>query len=79
MRRDRAEEALARFRPWLYAAAIYNLLWGSLTILFPEALFRLLQLPLPSYLPSGKWWACSCWSTLPGMRGRRATPAGTGI
>lgn len=51
MSRDRAEEALTRFRPWLYAAAIYNLLWGSLTILFPEALFRLLLLPLPSYLP----------------------------
>lgn len=51
MSRDRAEEALAHFRPWLYAAAIYNLLWGSLTILFPEALFRLLHMPLPSYLP----------------------------
>ena len=23
-----AEKALARFRPWLYAAALYNLLWG---------------------------------------------------
>ncbi len=42
MSRDRAEEALARFRPWLAAAAIYNLLWGSINIVFPDALFRFL-------------------------------------
>jgi small multidrug resistance pump len=51
MSRDRAEEVLDRFRPWLAAAAIYNLLWGSITIVFPDALFRFLRMPLPSYLP----------------------------
>jgi hypothetical protein len=50
MSRDRAEEALARFRPWLAAAAIYNLLWGSINIVFPDALFRFLRMPSPSYL-----------------------------
>ena len=50
MSRDRAEEALARFRPWLAAAAIYNLLWGSINIIFPDVLFRLLRMPPPSYL-----------------------------
>jgi hypothetical protein len=50
MSRDRAEEALARFRPWLAAAAIYNLLWGSINIVFPDVLFRLLRMPPPSYL-----------------------------
>jgi small multidrug resistance pump len=33
---------LDRFRPWLYAAAAYNLIWGMITILFPEAWFELL-------------------------------------
>ena len=47
---DRDEEALARFRPWFAAAAIYNLLWGSINVVFPEALFRLLHMPPPSYL-----------------------------
>jgi hypothetical protein len=51
MSQDRAADALARFRPWLYAAAVYNLLWGVFTIVSPGALFRVLHLPLPSYLP----------------------------
>jgi small multidrug resistance pump len=33
---------LDRFRPWLYAAAAYNLAWGTTTVLFPEAWFELL-------------------------------------
>ena len=41
---------LARYRPWFYAAAIYNLLWGSVTVLFPELLFDLIAMPAPSYL-----------------------------
>ncbi len=48
---DQAKDTLARFRPWLYAAAIYNLLWGSIIILFPDALFRFLDMSLPSYPP----------------------------
>jgi small multidrug resistance pump len=51
MSRDQAEKVLTRFRPWLVAAAIYNLLWGSFTIVFPDALFRFLRMSPPSYLP----------------------------
>ena len=40
MSRARAEEALARFRPWLAAAAIYNLLWGSTCIMPVHAQHR---------------------------------------
>ena len=35
-----SDEAFARYRPWLYAAAVYNLGWGSINILFPSALLR---------------------------------------
>ncbi len=51
MKQDQSREMLARFRPWFYAAAIYNLLWGSIIVLFPNALFQILGMPLPSYPP----------------------------
>ena len=51
MIQDQTKDPLARFRPWLFAAAIYNLLWGSFVVLFPGALFQLLGMPQPSYLP----------------------------
>jgi small multidrug resistance pump len=37
--------ALVRYRPWFYAAALYNLLWGAAIILFPRRSIRLLGLP----------------------------------
>lgn len=46
-----ADEALARYRPWFYAAALYNLLWGVLTALFPFWLFDLVGMPRPNYAP----------------------------
>ena len=62
--------ALARYRPWLYAAAIYNLVWGATTVVFPEFFFRLVGMPSPTHLPlwqvlgmyvlvfaPGYWWA----------------------
>ena len=49
MSQDRAKEDLTRFRPWFYAAAIYNLVWGLIVVLFPNALFQILHMPLPSY------------------------------
>lgn len=49
--RDQAEEALNPFRPWFAAAAIYNFLWGTINILFPDLLFQLLHMPLPLYPP----------------------------
>lgn len=48
-------EALARYRPWFYAAALYNLLWGSITVLFPQMFFRLIGMPVPNLLPL---WQC---------------------
>jgi small multidrug resistance pump len=45
------EDALARYRPWLMAAALHNLIWGTSTVLFPEWWFRLIDAPLPNYLP----------------------------
>jgi hypothetical protein len=67
---DPSYPSLWRYRPWLYAAAAYNLLWGSVTILFPELFFRLIGMSIPSFLPlwqvlgmyvlvfaPGYWWA----------------------
>jgi hypothetical protein len=61
---------LDRYRHWFYAAAIYNLVWGSVNALSPGLVFRLLRLPPPKdppywqvvgmfvlvYAP-GYWWA----------------------
>jgi hypothetical protein len=41
--------SLNRFRPWFYAAAVYNFVWGSLTVLFPNLFFDLIGQPRPSY------------------------------
>ena len=37
-----AGSGLDGYRPWFYAAAVYNLAWGATTILFPETWFELL-------------------------------------
>ena len=63
-------DPLDRYRPWFYAAALYNLLWGCWIALFPRHLFRLLGLDAPRPLPlwrvvgmfvlvyaPGYWWA----------------------
>ena len=44
---------LARYRPWLLAAAAYNLAWGSITILAPTAIWDVIGAPPPNYL--GVW------------------------
>ena len=43
------DDSLARYRPWFYAAALYNLVWGSMMVLFPQLFFRLIGMPLPNY------------------------------
>jgi hypothetical protein len=48
-------EALAGYRPWFYAAALYNLLWGSINLLFPQLFFRFIGMPVPNFLPL---WQC---------------------
>ena len=43
-------DRLSRYRPWFYAAAVYNLLWGGINILFPQLYFNLIGMPAPNYL-----------------------------
>ena len=38
-----------RYRPWFYGAALYNLVWGAVVVLFPNALFRLGGMEPPNY------------------------------
>jgi hypothetical protein len=48
-------DPLAGYRFWFYAAALYNLLWGSVTILLPQLFFHLIHLPVMDALP---FWQC---------------------
>ena len=41
---------LKRYSVWFYAAALYNLLWGSFNILFPHLYFDWVGIPRPNYL-----------------------------
>ncbi len=45
------QHSLDHYRPWFYAAAAYNAVWGALTILFPRLLFDLIAMPPPNFLP----------------------------
>lgn len=47
------QSELARYRPWLLAAAAYNIAWGSLTVVVPTAIWDLIGAPPPNYL--GIW------------------------
>ena len=49
----KGHDPLARYRPWFYAAALYNLLWGIVAILFPALFFGLIGMPEPNY--PGLW------------------------
>ena len=40
-------DPLSRYRGWLYAAAVYNVVWGATNVLFPRAMFDLLGMPPP--------------------------------
>jgi hypothetical protein len=42
---------LKKYRYWFYAAAIYNLLWGTINVLFPNVLFDLIGMQAPEYPP----------------------------
>lgn len=41
-------ESLDKFRPWFYAAAAYNALWGALVVLWPEAIYQWVGLGPPT-------------------------------
>jgi hypothetical protein len=49
------QDALVRYRPWFYAAALYNLLWGSSILFFPQLFFHVIGMPVPDVLP---FWQC---------------------
>jgi hypothetical protein len=38
----------ARYSNWFYAAAIYNLIWGGLNVLFPHLFFDLVGIARPA-------------------------------
>ena len=46
---DDLASRFACFKPWLAAAAIYNLTWGLTTLTFPNAFFNATGMPLPNY------------------------------
>lgn len=69
-RRTTPMSDLNGFRPWLVAAAAYNLVTGTTVILAPALYFKLVHIPPPNYLPlwqvlgmfvlvysPGYWWA----------------------
>lgn len=39
-----------KYQKWFAAAAVYNLLWGLLVIIFPKEYFVILQMEIPQYL-----------------------------
>ncbi len=46
---------LPTIQTMLKLAGLYNILWGVLVIIFPEAIFKFLEMPLPNYL---ELWQC---------------------
>ena len=43
------ELQLSKYRGWFYAAAIYNVLWGTLTVFFPNLYFDIIGMARPNY------------------------------
>ncbi len=50
MNNGSAAGPLNRYRPWFYAAAAYNVVWGTLIIVFPAFYFDLVNIEEPRYL-----------------------------
>jgi len=46
---------IERFRPWFYAAAAYNLVWGIWVMAFPDAVFDLIGVTPPQPIAI---WQC---------------------
>ncbi len=44
-----SDELLTRYRVWFYAAALYNLIWGTINVLFPSLFFDIVGIPRPNY------------------------------
>ena len=45
------DEAFAAYRPWFYAAAAYNLIWGAVNVIAPSLFFDIIDAGEPNYLP----------------------------
>ena len=48
-----SDEHFLKYRSWFYAAAFYNLIWGTINILFPNLFFDLVNIPRPN--PDALW------------------------
>jgi hypothetical protein len=44
-------DPFARYRAWFYAAAVYNIVWGSAVVLFPRELSRWVALDVTGLEP----------------------------
>ena len=42
-------DKLNAYRPWFYAAAVYNAVWGALVCVWPGAYFEFLKMPALNY------------------------------
>jgi small multidrug resistance pump len=40
---------LDRYKPWFYAAAVYNAIWGTAAVLFPNVFFSAFGMKIPNY------------------------------
>lgn len=72
MKRPYSNPAFKKYSPWFYAAAFYNLIWGTVVILWPSLLFTIWDIPQPTdsalwqvvgmfvlvYAPA-YWWAAN--------------------
>jgi small multidrug resistance pump len=47
---EKKRSDFSAWRPWFFAAAAYNLVWGSVAILSPSLLFDVLDIEAPNYL-----------------------------
>jgi small multidrug resistance pump len=47
---DAIGRGLRRYAPWFYAAAAYNLVWGTIAILWPARYFQLIGVAVPDNL-----------------------------
>ena len=48
MKRPFTHTPVKKYSKWFYAAAIYNLIWGIIVILWPNFLFDLFGIPQPT-------------------------------
>ena len=46
-----APDGMDDYRPWFFAAALYNAVWGGSVMLMPGWIFEALRLPPPDALP----------------------------